>query len=167
MRPASVPEEFLRDAESSRVLILQEIGIPGTCVPRNLRFVGAEEMMRLCQNSADGKQDGPLNFFVYMPGCGYCRRAFPEYLGAAWIAACRENDGPFYAVSSSTLRGESGQLIREKLKMRTFPQLFRVQPGGQIVKLDSESERTVSGFLRFFKRSVEGNGSSSRSLGRD
>jgi hypothetical protein len=111
-------------------------------------------MLSLCLASSSGDQKTPLNFFVYKPGCPWCRDAFPEYLGAAWIAACRPNDGPFYAVSSATMRDEEGAKERRELDIQTFPGLFRVEYG-RVIKLTDTDRRTVSGFLEFFKRRLD------------
>lgn len=152
-RVPSTPPRFTKESEESRKSILNDVQVPTTCTPHNLRFIGASEMRSLCLAAASGDQKTPLNFFVYQPECPWCRAAFPEYLGAAWIAACRPNDGPFYAVSSVTMRDEEGRAARRKLDIQTFPALFRVERD-RVIKLTDPSQRTVSGFLEFFKRKL-------------
>lgn len=152
-RVPTTPPRFIAESEESRKSILNDVQVPTTCTPHNLRFVGAVEMLALCLAAAKGDQKTPLNFFAYKPGCPWCKSAFPEYLGAAWIAACRPNDGPFYAVSSNTMRDEEGNAVKRDLDIRTFPALFRVE-GDRVIKLNDPSQRTVAGFLDFFKRKL-------------
>lgn len=149
-RKASKMERYQKDAEISRN-VLVDVGLPITCVPHNMRFIGVQEMWDQFHESEKGNQTIPLNYFVYMEGCPWCRSAFPEYLGAAWIVACRENDGPFHVVSSATLTkrlAEEG--FREKLDVKTFPSLRCVRPGGEVLKFSGE--RTVANMIGFFDR---------------
>jgi hypothetical protein len=149
-KPGEVPEAYVEDANESRK-VLQDVGIPVTCVPNNMRFIGAQEMWDQYNASLDGNQRAPLNYLLYMEGCPYCRKVFPELLGAAWIAFCRDNDGPYYVVSSNTLKGQPfEQEMRAVFGVSTFPAIVRVRPGGQVSKYSSE--RTVEGLLRWYDR---------------